>query len=144
MEFNEGMIAEGRAACRTGITWIRGNAFELPFADRFDFAYSFRFVRHFHRPDRDRLYGQFHAVLRPGGTLMFDAVNAEVSRPLRMRNPEMYPIYDKMYSGAGDLKAELRQAGFELVNLQPVQRWFSVQYGCKCCLSRAAGGCAGR
>jgi ubiquinone/menaquinone biosynthesis C-methylase UbiE len=129
LEFNEGMIAEGRRVCRESVRWVQGNAFHLPFAaGEFDFLYSFRFVRHFHRADRDRLYAEIRRVLRPGGWLVLDAVNARVSEPLRRANPGAYPIYDKLYRGEAELREELAAAGFEVVRLEPVQRWFSLQY----------------
>ena len=127
LEYNEGMIAEGRAACDPAVRWVQGNAFELPFGDEFDFLYSFRFVRHFHRDDRDRLYAQFRQVLRPGGWLVLDAVNGVVSEPLRKASPESYPIYDKLYRSQAELREELESAGFEVARIEPVQRWFSLQ-----------------
>jgi len=128
LEFNEGMIAEGRAACANGAEWVQGNAFDLPFEQQFQFVYSFRFIRHFHRTERDRLYEQVRKVLQPGGTLVVDAVNERVSGPLRKENPGEYPIYDKLYADERELVEELRANGFEDVQLEPVQRWFSMQY----------------
>ncbi|MBI1903229.1 MAG: methyltransferase domain-containing protein [Planctomycetia bacterium] len=129
LEFNEGMIAEGRRCCGDDVRWIRGNAFELPFQDgEFDFAYSFRFVRHFHRDDRSRLYAELRRVLQPEGLLVLDAVNARVSGPLREANPEAYPIYDKLYRNEAELRQELAEAGFDTLSIEPVQRWFSLQY----------------
>lgn len=129
LEYNEAMIEQGRAACPATVRWVQGNAFELPFdAEAFDFAYSFRFVRHFHRDDRRRLYGEVRRVLRPGATFVFDAVNRVVSEPLRKANPEGYPIYDKLYGGVDEIRAELAEDGFELIACEPVQRRFGLQY----------------
>ena len=127
LEFNEGMIAEGRRACGPAVQWMQGNAFELPFEQEFDFLYSFRFVRHFHRDDRRRLYEQFRGVLKPGGWLMLDAVNAAVSAPLRAAHPGDYPIYDKLYESEEELRSEMQEAGFDVVQVDPVQRWFNLQ-----------------
>ncbi|HXG11715.1 MAG TPA: class I SAM-dependent methyltransferase, partial [Gemmataceae bacterium] len=41
----------------------------------FDLVYTFRFVRHFRRSDRERLYVQVRRVLKPGGYFVLDAVN---------------------------------------------------------------------
>ena len=57
-----------------------------------------------------------------------DAVNAQVSAPLRAADPASYPIYDKLYENEAELKAELADAGFELLRAEPVQRWFPLQY----------------
>jgi ubiquinone/menaquinone biosynthesis C-methylase UbiE len=127
LEYNNEMIAAGQTACNSAVQWVQGNAFELSFNQEFDFLYTFRFVRHFHRADRDRLYEQFRRVLKPGGWLVFDAVNAAVSAPLRAARPEDYPVYDKLYCDEAELKAELAAAGFAIVRLCGVQRWFSVQ-----------------
>ncbi|MHB8974342.1 MAG: class I SAM-dependent methyltransferase [Pirellulaceae bacterium] len=128
LELNDGMIAEGRKACRESVQWVQGSAFELPFAQEFDFVYTFRFLRHFHREDRERLYTQIRKVLRPNGSLVIDAVNEQVSEPLRRANPEDYPIYDKLYRTEQELRTELAGAGFEVLQLEPVQRWFPLQY----------------
>lgn len=129
LEYNEAMLNEARQNCAHEVEWVQGNAFELPFeAGEFDFAYSFRFVRHFHRDDRDRLHAQLHRVLRPGGRLVLDAVNERVSGPLRKANPDGYPIYDKLYRDEAELRGELTAAGFSVERIESVQRWFSLQY----------------
>jgi ubiquinone/menaquinone biosynthesis C-methylase UbiE len=128
LEFNEGMIEKGREVCAAGVQWVRGNAFELPFREEFDFVYSFRFIRHFHRDDRERLYAQVRKVLKPRGWFVMDAVNEKVSGPLRAADPEAYPIYDKLYRDEAELRSELSAAGFEVVCVEPVQRWFRWQY----------------
>lgn len=127
LEYNEAMITEGRAACRNGAEWQQGNAFELPFENNFDFLYSYRFVRHFETEDRQRLYAQFHKALKPGGHLLLDAVNQQVSAPLRKANPEAYPIYDKLYADERELREELQNNGFVPLRLEPVQRWLRLQ-----------------
>ena len=98
------------------------------FAEPFDFAYTFRFIRHFKLDDRQRLYGRIHRALRPGGLLMFDAVNAAVSRRLRQANPEQFPIYDKLYDTVDQLRGELKDAGFDLTRAAPVQRAYRMQW----------------
>jgi ubiquinone/menaquinone biosynthesis C-methylase UbiE len=128
LELNEGMIAQGRMACHSSTNWVRGNAFELPFERTFDLVYSFRFIRHFRAKDRRRLYAQISKVLRPGAWLILDAVNGRVSRPMREANPAAYPIYDKLYRDEMELHDELGEAGFDVVNLTPVQRCYAAQY----------------
>ena len=128
LEFNEGMIEEGRYACRNGAEFVQGNAFELPFEpNTFDFAYTFRFIRHFHDDDRSRLYEQIANVMKPRGTLVFDAVNERQSKPLRDANPESYPVYDVLYREA-DLRRELTAAGFTDIRLESVQKRYRWQY----------------
>ncbi len=127
LEYNEGMIERGRAAVGDRAVWVRGNGFHLPFEQSFDLAFSFRFVRHFHRQDRACLYAEVRRVLRPGGHFIFDAVNDRVSRPLRTAHPGDYPIYDKLYREA-ELREELMAAGLEPIALEPVHRCYRWQY----------------
>jgi len=127
LEFNEGMIAEGKAATGGKAEWVQGNAFELPFQESFDLVYSFRFVRHFHREDRDRLYAQIRRVLKPGGSFVMDAVNARVSKPLRDARPEDYPIYDVLYTEE-ELRRELTETGLEPVFVEPVHKRYALQH----------------
>lgn len=127
VDYNEGMIEQGRAACDAGPCWVRADGFRLPFRPGFDLVYSFRFVRHFHEPDRERLYAEIHRLLVPGGVFVMDAVNARVSAPLRRANPEEYPIYDKCHDLA-ELHDELSAAGLEPVQIEPVQKFYRLQY----------------
>jgi SAM-dependent methyltransferase len=137
LEYNEAMIDQGRAACG-GVAWVRGDGFRLPFGPVFDLVYSFRFVRHFHRADRERLYGQVRSVLRPGGLFIFDAVNERVSRPLRERHPDEYPIYDELYR-LDELRDELTAAGLPPVRVEPVQKRYRWQLRSQVLLGPRAG-----
>jgi SAM-dependent methyltransferase len=127
LEYNAAMIARGRRESPGAARWVRGDAFRLPFGQCFGLVYSFRFVRHFRRDDRMRLYAEIWRVLEPGGQLLFDAVNERVSRPLREARPQDYPLYDELYRPAA-LRDELAAAGFELTALEPLQRCYAWQY----------------
>lgn len=127
LEFNEGMIVEGRAACGAKAEFIQGNAFELPFESQFDLVYTFRFIRHFHREDRNRLYAQVRRVLKPGGRFVMDAVNVRISKPLRDANPAEYAVHDELYSPE-QIRAEMLESGFEVVALEPVQKRYRLQH----------------
>jgi SAM-dependent methyltransferase len=126
LEYNEGMIAQGRSVCGGRARWVRGNGFHLPFDRAFDLVYSFRFVRHFHRADRERLYAEIRRVLRPGGYFVMDAINEAVSRPIREASPGEYLIYDKLYR-PDELRRELADAGLPVVDVEPVQKRFLWQ-----------------
>ena len=111
-----------------------GNAFELNrLGKSFDFVFTFRFIRHFETQDRFRLYEQFHSVLEPGGTLCFDVVN-DISRA-RVdaqeakdddQNSKELSVYDVTYSDAS-FRAEMDQAGFEVVAMHPTIRHMAAQ-----------------
>ena len=139
LEYNAGMIEQGRPACAGRATWARGDAFRLPFGRSFGLIYSFRFVRHFRREDRGRLYAEVGRALEPGGLFVMDAVNELASRPLREASPGDYPIHDELYT-RDRLRDELREAGLDLVSLEPVQKFYQWQYRSQILLGpRSAG-----
>jgi ubiquinone/menaquinone biosynthesis C-methylase UbiE len=100
---------------KTPCTMVRGDAFCLPFPARFDLVYSFRLIRHFGREHRLRLYREVARVLKPGGRLVFDAINAEVYESMRAI-ADGGGHYDASLDRKS-LAAELSEAGFEVESL---------------------------
>lgn len=126
------MLAEARrrlgAMDARGWRIIQGDAFRLPFREAFDLVYSFRLIRHFGRADRAQLYADIGALLRPGGLLVFDAVNEVVSAPIRTRSaPGEHRHYDALFRRDA-LIDELGEAGFDVVRLEGVQRRYRLLY----------------
>jgi SAM-dependent methyltransferase len=126
------MLAQAKrrlAAVAEPATLVQGDVFQLPFGPVFDCVYTFRLIRHFGTEDRPRLYTEIARVLRPGGVLLFDAVNEEVSGPLRLRSdPNEHRHYDALLNPEA-LKRELEQAGFTMTSLQGVQHRYPVLAG---------------
>ena len=125
------MLAEARerltAAGHTGWRLVQGDAFLLPFSGPFDLVYSFRLIRHFKDDERARLYAGIARLLRPGGLLVFDAVNERVARAIRERPGSACQHYDALLTPER-LANELRTAGFQIIQLDPVQRHYSILY----------------
>ena len=121
------MLAEARRRLDGGRGWklVQGDAFALPAAGPFDFVYSFRFVRHFELADRQRCYREVARLLAPGGLFLFDAVNDEVSAPLRRANPHEYVHYDALVR-ADEIPRELAAAGLQVVSLEGVQHRYGI------------------
>lgn len=120
-----------RARRLAGANLLRADAFALPLRARAQLVYSFRLIRHFERADRLRVYRQAHDVLTPGGWLIFDAVNAAVSLPLRARAaPGEYRHFDAMLT-ADDVRTELQEAGFYAIELIGVQRRYAFLSRCQ-------------
>jgi SAM-dependent methyltransferase len=120
--------ARRRLAARGSRAWrfVQGDVFNLPFLGPFDLIYSFRLIRHFDLPDRERIYAQIARLLRPGGTLMFDAVNETVSAPLRREAPPgEYQHFDALLRPDG-LRAELARHGLTVTSLAGVQHRYGV------------------
>lgn len=127
MDASAQMLNEARRRLGQGTCWrpVQGDAFNLPFGAQFDLVYSFRLIRHFETADREALYRQFSRVLRPGGILVFDAVNEAVSKPLRQQFPEEYKHFDAMFD-LGTLRRELELQGLTPLAFEGVQHRFPI------------------
>jgi SAM-dependent methyltransferase len=109
-------------------SFLRTDAFVLPFRpDSFDAVYTCRFIRHFRREERHRLYAEIRRVLRPRSVFMVDALNRDVSYPHRVkRGLDRYQIYDVLY-GRDEIEAELRSAGFHVLAIEGILKHFPLQ-----------------
>jgi ubiquinone/menaquinone biosynthesis C-methylase UbiE len=111
-------------ASSTPCTLVRGDAFCLPFPARFDLVYSFRLIRHFGEAERQRLYREAARVLKPGGRLIFDAINRKVYEPLNaVANGGQH--YDASLDREA-LVAELAAAGFTVESLDGVHHRYGA------------------
>lgn len=117
----------------------QGNAFELEkLRRRFNFVFTFRFIRHFRQVDRERLYSAVGACLERAGLLMFDVVNKSVRDRLDAcqlhKDPSQLDVYDITYS-ADSFHREMQANGFKIIRLTPVinhfflQSWISHRFG---------------
>lgn len=114
---------------------VQADAFNLPLRSECDLVYSFRLIRHFERADRLRLYREIRALLKPGGWLVFDAINAVVSAPIRANaKPGEYEHYDALLR-PDEIREELREAGFEAVSLTGVQHRYPALMKCQVLLA---------
>ncbi|MFN0073892.1 MAG: class I SAM-dependent methyltransferase [Chloroflexota bacterium] len=67
------------------VTLVQGNALDLPFPDQsFDAVLTTQIAMHLE--DKERLYGQIHRVLRPGGQYVFQDFMAGPEEPM------LYPV----------------------------------------------------
>ena len=113
------------------VQFVQADAFRLPLLDQLELVYTFRLIRHFERSDRIRLYREISGILKPGGWLVFDAVNEAVSAPLRARaQPGEYQHYDALLRPDA-LTEELREAGFEVSALEGVQHRYGAMMTCQ-------------
>ena len=113
-------VGAGRWRC------LQGDAFHLPIRPGFDLVYVFRLIRHFHATERAAIYGQIRGVLKPGGLLVFDAINEAVSAPIRAGAlAEEFQHFDAM-SRPDTLRDELAEAGFTIVSLEGVQHRYET------------------
>jgi ubiquinone/menaquinone biosynthesis C-methylase UbiE len=131
MDASAEMLGEARrrlasVAVDTRYTLVRGDAFCLPFPSRFDLVYSFRLIRHFGADDRLRLYREAARVLKPGGRLVFDAINQRVYAPMR-KIADGGQHFDASLDREA-LAAELAAAGFEVESLVGAHHRYAMLY----------------
>ena len=131
VEASAQMLAEARKRVepQAGGRWsfVHADGFHLPFGQSFDAAYTFRLIRHFDDGDRARVYKELARVLKPGGLLVFDAVNIVVSARVRAKSPGDHQHFDALMTPER-LAAELREAGFSIPTLQGVQYRYETLY----------------
>jgi len=127
-------VATGRleeAGRMAGWRIHEGSAFELDaVGGGFDFCYTFRFIRHFEAPERERMYREIHRALNPGGLVMFDLVGRELRDKIEAAKggeSRGLDVYDATYSDASEIGAEMAAVGFETVELTPVLKHFFLQ-----------------
>lgn len=132
VDFSAGMLDVARE--RTGsrgprVSWVRGDARALPFADdSFDLVVSFGAFGHFLPRELPGLFAQARRVLRPGGCFAFPIVAPpRPSSPaywtllgfdavMRVRNALWRPPFVMYYRDfrLGDVRRELEWAGLQV------------------------------
>ncbi|MCH0562298.1 MULTISPECIES: class I SAM-dependent methyltransferase [unclassified Streptomyces] len=136
VDFSAGMIEVARSRPRRPdprTAWVRADARALPFTAAFDLVVSFGAFGHFLPDELPGLFGQVHAVLRPGGRFAFPI--PAPPRPvtpaywallgfdvvMRVRNAVWRPPFVMYYRAfrLGDVLRELDRAGFA-VELRPL------------------------
>ena len=99
----------------------------LNLKQRYDLVFCIRFLLHFQELEREKIYQQAALALRPGGYLVFEAMNKKVVLPLRrLLGKRRYVIYDKLYQKE-ELREELEKNGFRVVKLSPLLNHFWSQ-----------------
>lgn len=132
LEYSSEMLELARKSMKgSAYEWkfVKGDAFRMNFSPKnFDLVFTFRFIRHFEEPQRKRLYSEIRKVLKPGGFLVFEALNRKKHSLIRkLVGKEKYFIYDALYE-LGEITAEVESSGFEVVEAKPVINHFFTQY----------------
>ncbi len=107
----------------------QADIFDFTTGQKVDLVFTFRFIRHLDDNKRVKIYSKIRECLKEKGILIFDAVNYNVSYPLRQQkeNPDAaYPVYDKLYKRE-ELIQELHENGFDVIKLHSVQCHYELQ-----------------
>lgn len=107
-------------------TFEHSDIFDYTTEQVFDLVFTFRFIRHLDDDKRVKIYSKIREFLKDKGLLIFDAVNYHVSYPLRQKNPDGFPVYDKLYTRE-ELIQELQDNGFHVIKLHSVQCHLGLQ-----------------
>lgn len=88
LDFSQGMLDQARRLSRDWVgeaelSFVRGDALELPFGEEFDVVVCFGAFGHILARDEPRLVAEVYRVLRPGGRFVF--VTSEPPRPGSVR-----------------------------------------------------------
>lgn len=121
------MLSE-RAGLSTHVEFLQGDALELPFADAtFDVVWTEHAAMNI--PDKARLYGEMHRVLKPGGTLAIYDILAGPAGPVHFPVPWARTPETSFLVTPDELRRALEQAGFGIVDwadtTDAARKWFA-------------------
>ncbi|MEA3379000.1 MAG: class I SAM-dependent methyltransferase [Nanoarchaeota archaeon] len=120
MDSSGGMLKIAKKRIKNNWEVFKGDAFNLQTNKKFDFVFTFRFIRHFKKEERKKIYSSIKKNLKPKGLLLFDAVNYNKSYKVRKRAGfHKYPVYDKLFTKK-ELIKELNENGFNVIRIYNV------------------------
>jgi SAM-dependent methyltransferase len=131
MDYSGGMVklAKKRLPKSLKNNWkiIQGDAFNIKYKNKFDIVFTFRFIFHFKRKERDKLYGQVKQSLKKDGLFIFEAINIKAAKSIRkLVGKDKYVVYDKLYTKK-ELISELKDNGFKILAIEPNTKHFYLE-----------------
>lgn len=95
------------------------DVFKFKSIQKYDLVLTFRFIFHFNKCDREKIYSIIHKSLKRNGLLIFEARNKSVAGKIKSTvkfflGEKKYKVYQKLY-GYSELAAELEQNGFKII-----------------------------
>ena len=127
MDSSYPMLRIARHRLNNGKKWlfVQTDAFEPGIRQKFQLVYSFRFIRHFRSSDRIKLYKTISKLLEENGILIFDAVHYEKLTLVRkIENKCTQKIYDKIYNTSKEIRNEMNNSGFEILQIKGIIHHF--------------------
>jgi cyclopropane fatty-acyl-phospholipid synthase-like methyltransferase len=121
----------------------QGDAFDLRFqSGEFDAALAFKLIRHFEREERRRLVDSMRGAVKSSGNLVFDVANENAYKWLHAKWGVEKGWIDDFWFTRKSIRDEMREFGFDRVELHPVQPAISAQYYCWTYLTKVSRGAA--
>ncbi|MCF7906801.1 class I SAM-dependent methyltransferase [Patescibacteria group bacterium] len=102
-------------------TLRKSDAFDTQFEDNFfDVVISTRFIWHFDKSNRIKLFAEIRRILKDNGHLIFDFPNANIKRFIRKKAKIGFKrIYTQSWTTAG-IKEELFKNNFQIVSIKGI------------------------
>ncbi len=111
-DYSEQMLLDAREKAQgQGISFYpaRADGLNLPFKQQsFDAVFTMRFIRHYKKPERVKIYSEIYRVLKEQGLLIFEVLNSTVDKDAPNR-----PVHDEAYTFE-EIIQELGDNGFSL------------------------------
>ena len=121
LDTSKPMLELARKSVGTQWKVQEGDAFNLPFKkESLDVVTTFRFIRHFERNDRHKLYAEIHRILKKDGYLILDVLNKKPTNILRLIGKQNYQVYDVLYNSLYTFEQEMNNEGFHIIYARPI------------------------
>ncbi len=121
LDSSPGMLEQAKKVLSKVWTVQEGDAYNLPFKKAtIDILTTFRFIRHFERGDRHKLYAQAHKVLKKDGYLILDVLNKKPTKILKLLGKHKYQVYDALYPSLKTFEQEIENEGFKIIHARPI------------------------
>ena len=128
VDISTAMLARAQRRKHPGITFLHGDAENLPAADH-TFDAVVNLISFHHYPNPSRTVAEFRRVLRPGGRLVliaFDRNSRYITLAQKM-NRWMKPIAGRSWQKtSSEIAALLREARFPSIEVKPVRYWIKT------------------
>ena len=112
VDYSEQMLLYAREKAQAqGVSFYpaRADGLNLAFKPQsFDAVFTMRFIRHYKKPGRVKIYSEIYRVLKEQGILIFEVLNSAVDKDARNRQ-----TYDEAYT-LEEIVRELGDNGFSL------------------------------
>ena len=128
IDASESMLALARQR-KKDWDFVQGDILNMKLNAKQDLVFCVRFLLHFQKEERKKIYGQAWKALGRG-YLVFEAMNSKVVGPLRrILGKKRYIVYDQLYT-LEELHRELEENGFKMEHLEPILSHFWIQALC--------------
>ncbi|MBC8495004.1 methyltransferase domain-containing protein [archaeon] len=119
IDSSEPMLNIAKSLKLSNWNFKKADVFKFKSVQKYDLIFTFRFIFHFNKGDREKIYSMIHKSLKKNGSLVFEARNKDVAGKIKsvvkfFLGKEKYKVYQKLYTHS-ELVAELEKNGFKII-----------------------------